>query len=186
MKILFIDTETGGLDPKSNPLLTIGAVLWENGRSEIIGHTLVPLIPGSVCDERAMEINGINLYEHIKVAPDRDEVLKWIGTMLDMAKDEKTGLTTIGGHNVQFDLDFIWAFDDTNKNKPRVKRGYQDTKTIADFLMVAGIIPEQSSALEPLCRYFGIDWGGHMADGDALSSAQLFTRFINLVHRNET
>ena len=30
-KILFIDTETGGIDPNSTSLLSIGLVAWSNG-----------------------------------------------------------------------------------------------------------------------------------------------------------
>lgn len=32
MKLLILDTETGGLDPNINPVFAIGAVVWEDGK----------------------------------------------------------------------------------------------------------------------------------------------------------
>lgn len=32
MKLLFVDTETGGTDEKKHSLLSVGLIYWENGK----------------------------------------------------------------------------------------------------------------------------------------------------------
>jgi len=65
--ILFIDTETGGIQPGKNSLLSLALVVWKE--SKIIASTEILINDGVLnVTEKALEINGIDLEEHKKKA----------------------------------------------------------------------------------------------------------------------
>ena len=91
--------ETGGLDPRKNPLSSIGAVEFENPKNTF--YTELSASPDLKCDARALQVNGIN-----------------IGTWNYNAENFYTGMKrfhrwcmpikeqTLAGHNPSFDRDF--------------------------------------------------------------------------------
>ena len=62
-RILFIDTETGGLDPLEYSLLSIGFVVWCD--SKILDSVEILINDGQLrANQKSIEINKINLEEH--------------------------------------------------------------------------------------------------------------------------
>src|SRR5258708_22116647 len=59
-ELLVIDTETGGLDPARHSLLSLGAVVWRDGRVgdgiEIFVAELVP-----VAEPQALAVSGLDM-----------------------------------------------------------------------------------------------------------------------------
>lgn len=187
-KILFIDTETGGLDPHKHHLLTIGVCLWENGaihyREEFpvwqSGYNLV-------CQDSALEINKIDLDEHMDIALDPAVVvnsLRIIAKMLTVG-DKKP---VVGGHNVQFDIGFLKAMFERCGEKWNDYFSHRtvDTKGVLQFLSVAGIYGDESTSLDSALQYYKIPVEGqrHSALADALATANLFSKLLNEFHRS--
>lgn len=95
--MITVDCETGGLNPKENPILSIGAVEYENDDNQF--YIKINPIPGLFCTVKAMQVNGI--------------ILKtWNGTDLHTAMSkfnewiQKIDDKTLAGHNPSFDRDF--------------------------------------------------------------------------------
>ena len=61
VKIVVYDTETGGLDPVRNPLLSIGAVAMNrDGEQTERFYTLVRPPVDLLCEASAMAVNGLH------------------------------------------------------------------------------------------------------------------------------
>ena len=75
MKLIFLDTETGGVDPRANSLLSIGLVIWENKKIITEKEFLVKEKNYNVTAQ-AMEINKINLDELKKKGLEKSEKKK--------------------------------------------------------------------------------------------------------------
>ncbi|PLX09080.1 MAG: hypothetical protein C0596_04575 [Marinilabiliales bacterium] len=104
-KILFIDTETGGLDPQKYSLLSVCLVVWENNQITKTKEILINDGVLYVTDE-ALSINNINIEEHKKLAiPSIDAILE-IKQFVKETFFHKEKIT-LAGHNVQFDLNFL-------------------------------------------------------------------------------
>ncbi len=66
-RVLIIDTETGGLDPSEYSLLSLGAIVWDDG---IPGNEIALAIAEDniVTEPEAMTINRIDLDAHLASA----------------------------------------------------------------------------------------------------------------------
>ena len=100
-KLLFIDTETGGLKPNKHSLLSIALVVWED--MEIIDSEDILINDGLLSvTEEALAINKINIQEHKKSAISSSLAIEQIFLFITKHFPEKRKIT-LAGHNVQFD-----------------------------------------------------------------------------------
>lgn len=183
-KILFIDTETGGLDPNVNSLLSIAFVVWKKFR--IVASKEVLIDDGILnVTEKALEINGIILEEHKKVAISPSEAIKVLEEFLSLhfRPDEKI---TIGGHNVNFDVNFIKYF--FNKNgynfNKRFSHRYVDTATILYYLYLSNKISQKAISSQEAFDFFGIVVENrHTALSDAIATTKLFTILLKKIYK---
>jgi len=184
-KILFIDTETGGIDPASHSLLSLGLVVWKElgvrASAEILVNDGVLNVT-----EKALEINRVNLNEHKKKALSPVLALQQFDQFLDIhfSRDEKI---ILGGHNINFDVNFLNTFLTRNgyNFQQRFSHRFVDTSSILFYLYLTGKIKRKLTASQDAFDYFGITVSGrHTALGDALATAQLFSRLINILHRD--
>ena len=63
MRRLFIDTETGGIDPQKHALLSIGLVVWDNGSIIASKEILIKQGDKSIT-QRSLNINKIDCAKH--------------------------------------------------------------------------------------------------------------------------
>ena len=74
-KLLFIDTETGGLYPDKHSLLTVAFAMYEDG--EVKAEAMWAIKSKDyVVNAAALKINNINLVEHDSIAKEKDFVVK--------------------------------------------------------------------------------------------------------------
>src|SRR5690606_30430214 len=180
-KILFIDTETGGLDPLEHSLLSVAFAVWDNGK---ITTSKEFLINDGVLNvtSKALEINGINIIEHSRIALKSKYAISEIKNFLNQnfEFDEKIILC---GHNILFDINFFknfWNKNEGNYNK-RFSHRYVDTASILFFLSITNKLPENSNSSQNAFDLFGISIDKrHSALGDVLGTAELFNRLIEL------
>ena len=183
-KILFIDTETGGIDPASHSLLSLALVVWKELE---VRASIEILVNDGVLNvtEKALEINGIDLAEHKKKAVSPVFALQQFNQFLDIhfSKDEKI---ILGGHNINFDVNFLNAFLTRNgyNLQQRFSHRFVDTSSILFYLYLTGKIKRKLTASQDAFDYFGITvQGRHTALGDAFATAQLFSKLINILYR---
>lgn len=184
-KILFIDTETGGIDPASHSLLSLALVVWKELE---VRASIEILVNDGVLNvtEKALEINGINLSEHKKKAVSPVLALQQVDQFLDLhfSRDEKI---ILGGHNINFDVNFLNAFLTRNgyNFQQRFSHRFVDTSSILFYLYLTGKIKRKLTASQDAFDYFGITVPGrHTALGDAFATAQLFSKLVSILYRD--
>ena len=183
-KLLFLDTETGGLDPGKHSLLSLAMVLWED--MEITDAKEILINDGllSVTKE-ALSINKIDIEKHRQAAVSSsramDEILLFTGKHFP-----GPGKITLAGHNVHFDANFMKSFFSANNKDFSVFFSHRiiDTSSILNYLYLAGIIKQRAISSDEAFSLFDIRVRGrHTAMGDAIAAAELFTRLLHLLRK---
>ena len=180
-KIIFIDTETGGLHPSHHSLLSIGLVEWEKGELMQTKEILVDDGELKATDE-ALAINKIDLKSHRESAISPKEAIQQILSFIGWNPDlpEKT---TLAGHNVGFDIKFTrhmfesqqYNFDDYFSHRSI------DTSSILHYLYLSGKLSSKIVGSSEAFDHFDIEvLGRHTALGDAIATARLFNKLIEL------
>jgi len=158
MSYVAIDVETTGLDPRTEKIIEIGAVLVQDGIAVKEKSTLVN--PGRELTERIRELTGIqdSMLEH---APGIGEV---IGEYVNFCQ----GLPILG-HNILFDYRFL--------KQAAVNQGLEFEKQGIDTLYLCRkFMPSQEKKnLGNACAYFQVDLKtAHRALGDAYGAHELY------------
>lgn len=174
--IIFLDTETGGTDPDTSPLLTIGLITLQGCELSRPLHLRVRHSSYTVQAE-AMAVTGIDLVAHHAAAQPPEAVAQAIREYA-----AEVGRVILGGHNFSFDLGFM------RRLMPDLhgvfRRGYTDTKRSAQFLIHAGLLPRTvGTSLDQLARHFGIEYGAHDALEDAQATAKVYVKLMELAKK---
>jgi len=165
-----IDTETTGLDPLSDEIISIGAVRIVNGRllkNEIMN---VLVDPRRDVPEESINIHGIRP-EMLQGQPTIDKVLP---ILYQFAEN-----TVLVGHNVAFDMRMF-----------QVKEYFTSvrfTQPVLDTMFLSAVIHPLSRhhSLEAISERLGISiTGRHTALGDALAAAEILLKCIPILARN--
>jgi DNA polymerase-3 subunit epsilon len=183
-RILFIDTETGGIDPHKHSLLSIGLVVWcdfkiIDSRELLINDGILNVTP------KALEINKINLEEHRKnsISPKKagQEILLFLKKNFEAQQK-----VTLAGHNVNFDVNFFRVFLAKNNIdfNNYFSHRFVDTSSILYYLYLAGKIKSKAISSQEAFDLFGIQVADrHTAVGDAMATAKLFTALLLLLRK---
>jgi len=170
-RFVVFDTETTGFCyNKKDEIISVGAVAIENGLitescfSEFVNpNRSIPTI--------ATEITGIT----DEMVADSSDVL----TVLDKFLEFK-GLSPLIAHTASFDLNFI-------NIKLRRYCGHRlNTPTIDTLLLAKLLFPSEENlrSLDSLAKYYNIDpIGRHTALGDALITAQIYTKMLDSLYK---
>ena len=158
-KYIAFDIETTGLDPMYDEIIEIGAIKIENGREVQVFNTLVK--PEYEINEFISKLTGIT-NEVVKKSPSIDEVLsKFI---------EFIGDLIILGHNVNFDINFI--YDNLVKfNMKPITNDFIDTLRLSRRLL-----PElKHHRLSDLADYYNINAvGSHRSLKDVRMTIEVY------------
>jgi len=180
-KLLFIDTETGGMDPGRHSLLSLAMVVWVD--REIIDSLEILINDGVLAaTKEALSVNKIDLEKHKLAAlspPEAmDQLLHFIGK--HFPGKEKI---TLAGHNVHFDIAFLKPFFSANNKDFSEFFSHRviDTSSILHYLYLSGKIKQKAISSDEAFALFDIQVEGrHTALGDAIATAKLFTKLISL------
>lgn len=193
---LFIDTETGGFKAAEHSLLTLSAIVTDSAFNIVpvpTGSDNPDDIPGCLhlrikgaeysVTPQAMAINKIDLVKHAETAVytdvARQQFVNFITAGLRMTKQRKF---IPAGHNVQFDMRFIWhqLMGEEAWNLYCTHPQF-DTAAIARYLNSAGKISGGCS-LPVLRERFQIHTGAaHDAEVDNLATIELAKKFMELL-----
>lgn len=183
-KLLFLDTETGGLDPLKHDLLSVGLVVWTDGEITARKEVLIKGQPER-CNTEALAVNRIDLESHNSQALDKAEAVREILNFLEEHFDKFPVI--VAGHNVGFDIAFLrqlfhsQGFDFDHYFSHRSI----DTSSILQYLGLLQNLPnEEVQKMASSDRAFK-DYGirvpkgkRHTALADAVATAKLFTRLV--------
>lgn len=179
-KLLVVDTETGGIDPARNAILSLAAVVYNDGPEEHV-HLLIKDPLGEV-EERTLAIHGIT--------PERLEaegVTPWEAvTRVQqlLLRNDMRGKVTLAGHNLLFDVGFmkrLWEMCGL-RFEDQFHYGGLDTKVAALLLMQAGRLNTEGSSLAAVGPAVGVKpWKEHDALNDALATARTLKRMLGLI-----
>ncbi len=157
------DTETTGVNPKSDRVIEIGAVRMRGG--EIVERFSQLVHPGRSVPRRITEITGITTAALLG-APTIDEVLPRFRAFL--------GDSVLVGHNLGFDTGFLDA------EAERLGLPPLDNASLCTLRLARRILRgHRSKGLGAVADFYGIAIvGRHRALGDAEATAQVLQRFI--------
>lgn len=165
------DTETTGLYPDNgDQVISIGAVRIVNGRV-LVGESFDQLIdPRRPIGTESTRIHGIT-NEMVAGQPDISSVLPRFKKFADD--------TVLVGHNVGFDLQFFRRYEKST--------GVVFDQPVLDTLLLDAALhtDHESHSLEAIAKRLGVSIEGrHTAHGDALATAQVFSRLLKVLNDN--
>jgi DNA polymerase III subunit epsilon len=163
------DTETTGLDPVQDEIISIGAVRVLGGRL-LRQETFDRLVdPGRSVPPRSVAVHGIST-SMVRGQPSIDDVLPLFARY---AED-----TVLVGHNVGFDMRLLKEKED--------RTGVRFGQPVLDTLLLdAALHPDfEEHSLEAIADRLGVEVvGRHTALGDALVTAEVFLRLMTLLEQ---
>lgn len=180
-RLLFIDTETGGLNPDKHSLLSLALVVWED--MEIIDSQELLLNDGILSvTEEALSINRIDIEKHKQIAISPARAIEEMFLFINKYFPGK-GKITLAGHNVHFDVSFLKIFFSQHNEDFSKYFSHRiiDTSSILYYLYLAGHLKHRAISSDEAFDYFDIQVEGrHTALGDARATAKLFTKLLHL------
>lgn len=184
-RLLFIDTETGGIDPQKHSLLSIGCVVWDRKEGILAKKEYFVRHKNYITTKESQKINGFNQNDHESKAIDGSSI---IVDLLDFCSNyfEVNTLIPLAGHNTQFDVGFLKMFliDNGRSFNSIFSHRIIDTYSIIKFLEYSNIIRENVSSSAQAFNYFGIKVENrHSALDDALATVQLFENALSSLEK---
>jgi len=182
MKVAWIDTETGGVDPKTDALLQIGMEIFVDGEAR--GSHLFHVAPfewDRVNDE-ALQVNGFTR-EQLTEFPSPMIVHARIENIISQYVDRYNPLDKFifAGYGARFDMDFLRAFFDKNLNKYFGSYFFSlplDVMSfVAEGIMIGTVKPMKSFRLSKVCEQLGVELGedAHDAMADIRATRELYS-----------
>lgn len=181
MEYLFLDTETGGLDPDKHSLLQVGLVAYKDNRIKDKCEFSIKEKEYSI-DANALRFNGLNLYEDIyRYGLDKKEAVERIISFINRNFDD---IPILVGHNPSLDKYMIrklFSNQDLNMDD-YISHRMIDTMSLIWGLHISGKIPSEACSSSGAFSHFGIKVEKrHHALDDCVATVELFENLINLM-----
>lgn len=183
MKILFLDTETTGLDAKDNDIIQLAGIVEIDGQiKEKFNFFVQPFNYNNVSPE-ALAIHNITI-ETIKGFPKpetlRLRLIEVLGKYVD--KYNRNDKFYPAGQNVLFDISFLK--ENFLKNSDIYYGSWFwnypiDLLSITTLLRVKGILKTENLKLETLAKHFGIELKAHDAASDISATRTIINLILN-------
>lgn len=176
VRFVVLDSETTGLNPRTDRIITIGAVAVVDG--DIVLNDSFDALLKVTQNTSAVTVHGITRDESRR-GVDEPEALE---AFLEYLRDG-----VIVGHHIGHDIATLDAACDRHWGAKLLNRSL-DTMDLTLHLERAGAFdgrpPIRKFTLDALCQMFGvIPHDRHTASGDAFITAQVFLRLARLADR---
>tara|TARA_Y100000034_G_scaffold107259_1_gene136645 strand:+ start:321 stop:893 length:573 start_codon:yes stop_codon:yes gene_type:complete len=180
---LVVDTETGGLDPKKNSILSIAGIVWEPRKK------IKSLFDFYVCEdeinatEQALKVNKIDLEMVREEGLSPNETVIEIKKKLDKRFGPDRKPIMLVAHNAPFDVGFIKRLYLLAGQDYYVdfKNRALDTCSILHYLMISGKIKGYRASADVLFEATSVKIpkkDRHTAKGDALATARALEKLL--------
>lgn len=170
--LLFVDTETTGLDPSKHELLEVAAIRTTPDGLTVLSTFQAKVRPLHIetAEPKALQINGYSEEEWT------EEKCVPLGSMVD-AIQKMANQTVMVGQNVSFDESFLSPVFKSFGMKP--PWGYHKVDTIALAWPLFQYSELEGLSLEKLCRFLKVDnMPGHRAMPDALACRDVYLKLM--------
>lgn len=171
MKLLFLDTETTGLDPeKGHAILEITAILIDLEKGEELDRLTTRIHPERTIDEKASEVHGIYPSDLVGLKPFKHHEPA-ITQIIEKAD-------YLIAHNAEFDCNhLVYAYSRIGKEMKDVNTF--DTMTQGRFASFWGRVP----TLQELCFASNIEFDTTRAHGSEYDTEKLAEAFMKCHER---
>ena len=181
MKLLWVDTETTGLDPVLNDIISLCCII-QNENNIIEDKIYLEMCPYSMIniDNEALNINGYT-YDMMFSFQKSKQAFNKLLNFLDRHKEEKY---IMAGYNVSFDFNMIYSF--FNKSKSNQFSNYFDYHKFDIYSLVMHLklnnkIKSNKLGLRHVCKEFGIFFDNHNAEQDTKACMELYNVITPLI-----
>jgi DNA polymerase-3 subunit epsilon len=176
VRFVVLDTETTGLDPRRDKLITIGAVAVSGG--EIRLDDTFEVMLRLAYNNSSVTVHGITRDEALAGMEEKEAVAQFV---------EYLGDSVIVGHHIGHDIEALNCACERHF-QTRLTNLSLDTMDLTLHLnddgAFAGRTMPQGFSLDGLCDLFGIaPHDRHTAGGDAYLTAQIFQRLLRIATR---
>ena len=190
MKILFIDTETGGVNPKESALIQLSGIVRIDKKDVEEFNFFIKPFAGSEVNAKALEVQGRTEkeLETEKYRPEK-EVYTDFKKILDryIDKYDKTDKFIVAGYNVKFDVDMLQSFFKRNGDNflfSYISSSVLDPLPCIGMLQLCEVLPElKNNKLETWCEYFEIGFKAHDSLEDIKATKELIFRIAKLIRK---
>lgn len=189
-KIIFIDTETGGVNPEKAALIQLSGIIRIDKKDVEKFNFYIKPFENSEVTEKALEVQGRTL-EELKTDKyvEEKEVYKQFINLLDkyIDKYDRTDKFIVAGYNVRFDVDILKAFFQRHGNN--FLFSYLDSSMLDPLysirlLQIAEVLPVlENNKLETWCKHFGIEFSAHDSLEDIEATKKLIGKLILLIRK---
>ena len=183
MKLLFLDTETTGLNPEKHGLIQVAGIIEIDGVEKERFDLHCQIFDEQVVDPKALKVNGHTL-EQIKKYPEPTKTHAEFKAILEKYVDkyDKSDKFYIVGQNIPFDYglldkwfkncgdDYLYSYINYDK---------VDLVALTAAFKVAGIHDFENVKLETVAKKFGIEFKAHDAAADIDVTRQVFYRYVD-------
>ena len=162
-KIIFIDTETGGVNPEKAALIQLSGIIRIDKKDVEKFNFYIKPFENSEVTEKALEVQGRTL------------------------EKLKTDKFIVAGYNVRFDVDILKAFFQRHGNN--FLFSYLDSSMLDPLysirlLQIAEVLPVlENNKLETWCKHFGIELKAHDSLEDIEATKKLIGKLISLIRK---
>lgn len=180
-KLIFIDTETGGVDPSKHSLLSVALVAWDKSCGVIDSMEILIKHDLYCVTATANDINKFDENKHNKEAIPGPAAIGKIEAFCEK-HFPKGILVQLAGHNTQFDVNFLkQLYKQCNRSYEKVySHRILDTYSLLCYLYYKGELENMELlSSSKAFSHFGIQCASrHTAIDDALCTAELFERIL--------
>ena len=177
VRFVVLDSETTGLNPRTDRIISIGAVAVQHG--EIVLEDSFEALLQITGNTSAVTVHGITRDESSQGIGEREA----LGRFLDYVRDG-----VIVGHHIGHDITALnvgyerhWGIELLNRSLDTMDLTLHLERSDA----FAGRERIREFTLDSLCELFGvIPHDRHTAGGDAFITAQVFLRLLRLASRH--
>lgn len=180
-RLLFIDTETGGLDPKKHSLLSIGVVVWDAFEGELFADEYYIRSEKYNVTKTAARLNHFDESSQQESAFDPGCIVEKLIVIKEQYFREYPSIP-LAGHNVAFDIQFLkMMFSSCGRSFEKLfSHRSVDTYSIIKFLSDCEFLPDEINSSAKAFKYFSIPVNGrHTALGDARATMKLYSKLIS-------
>lgn len=169
--LLFLDFETGGLQPNTYDIVEVGCILTDPSGKMVIEEYVAKTFPRRPVDPQAAAVNGYTAEKWATVAIPLDHAMIKV---LGMARD-----TMLCCHNVPFDKSFLeYAMFERHMRWPGSYHSL-DTVSLSMPLLCAGLVPNVK--LVTLTGFFKIPHDdAHSALSDVRACREVYLRLMEI------
>lgn len=193
-KILYLDTETTGLNPKVHDVVQIAGIVEINGRmiKEFSFHCQP--FDFSTIQPTALKVNKLTMQDLKSFDPPIVAVAKFIACISEYVdRYEPSDKFVIAAHNSQFDYNFVknwWQKAETKiPFHSFFSKNTIDTLAISKTLIENGYIGTKSAKLESLAGHYNLSYGergAHDALADTRVMRDLYKKILPITNKAKT